>query len=580
MEFATLNALHAAVLIGELALAGVKRAVISPGSRSTALARAAVEHPTLQTYTILDERSAAFFALGLSKADGAPAILICTSGTAGANYFPAVIEAAKSGVPLLILTADRPTRLRHTCALQTMDQTQLYGNFTAFFADVPAAALNFDACFWVRCLARQAFDAATEFSAGPAHLNVPLEELSEFSADESRRAREVWSALQQTASTARHAAATPLAQEALAETRKRVDTSLCGLIVAGPGAAAARGEAATVFHLARKLGWPLLADVTSGLRFFDEPSLPFYDVFLRAENFASLAPDAVLHFGGFPTSKALANYLDHHRDAKTVRFGREIDRGDPLARDGIFVEANPADFCSALAETIGPSRDSLLLEPFQRAARGVREELSRPVGDDSPESEALFVREAVRSLPDAANVVFANSLPIRYGDALLSSEDGMRDVFALRGVSGIDGTISHAAGIAAASRKPTLLVCGDLAFLHDLTGLIAAANYAPTLTTLLLDNNGGGIFHFLPALENEDQTLFEAIHGTPHDLDLSATGALFGVDWSSLAHPAQFDTTMAASSGRPRVFHVRSSRGQNYAAHMTLIERLKKASGA
>jgi len=578
VNFPCLNDLHAAIILSELAEAGATRAVISPGSRSTALARAAVEHPMLQSYTIPDERSAAFFALGLSRADGVPAILICTSGTAGANYFPAVIEAAKSGVPLVILTADRPLRLRHTCALQTMDQSDLFGRFTNFFADAPEAALQSNTCAWLRNLARQAFDAATEFPAGPAHLNVPLDEPLEFEPREREEAAGIWNVLKNSTETSRQPETTEISAEALTKTRELATTSLCGLIVAGPDAIRARDEAAAVFHLARKLGWPLLADVTSGLRFHDEPSLPFYDIFLRTEEFPAIAPDAVIHFGGFPTSKALANYLDRHRDAVTVRVSGGMHGGDPLARGGWFVEARPADFCRALAETIGPSRDSLLLEPFQRAARGIREEIARIPCDELPECEAMFVREAVRSLPDAANVVLANSLPIRYADALLASEDGMRDVFALRGVSGIDGTISHAAGIAAASGKPTLLVCGDIAFLHDLNGLLAAARYAPSLTMLLLDNNGGGIFHFLPSLENEPRELFEAIHGTPHDLDLSTAGALFGMEYLQIADPSKLRGALSASSGRARVLHVRSSRERNHAAHTALIERLKQAS--
>lgn len=578
MNFSGINDLHAAIILGELADAGAKRAVISPGSRSTALARAAVEHPALTSYTILDERSAAFFALGLSKADGVPAILICTSGTAGANYFPTVIEAAKSGVPLVILTADRPLRLRHTCALQTMDQSDLFGRFTNFFADAPEAALESKTCAWLRNLTRQAFDAATEFSAGPTHLNVPLEEPREFTPREREEATRIWSVLQSSQATPRQSASSEISAEALAKTRELVTTSLCGLIVAGPGAAATSDEAAAVFHLARKLGWPLLADVTSGLRFFDEPSLPFYDVFLRAENFAGIAPDVVLHFGGFPTSKALATYLDRHRDGVTMRVSGEIHDGDPLAREGGFIEARPGDFCRALTEKIGPSRDSLLLEPFQRASRCVREELARTAGAEAGECEAIFVREAVRSLPDTANVVLANSLPIRYADALLSSEDGMRDTFALRGVSGIDGTISHAAGVAAAAEKPTLLVTGDLAFLHDLNGLAAAARYAPTLTILLLDNNGGGIFHFLPALAGENRKVFEAIHGTPHDLDLSAAGALFGVEFTHIAKPSHLRDALSVSAQRARVLRVGSSRERNHAAFSRLIERLKTSS--
>ncbi|MBU0508207.1 2-succinyl-5-enolpyruvyl-6-hydroxy-3-cyclohexene-1-carboxylic-acid synthase [bacterium] len=464
MNPVNVNLLHASVLIGELAKYGARRAVISPGSRSAPLAVAAHSFPGLKTYTILDERSAAFFALGLSKADGKPVILICTSGTAAANYFPAVIEASRWGVLLVVLTADRPAALRQTGAPQTIDQTHLYGNFVRFFADVPEAKLDIERCRAVQSIAAEACAAATGSNPGPVHLNVPLDEPLAPIPESATEVKRLWTALRDEA-TERPAPRieTEPPEGAMRPVRQLVTESLCGLIVAGPGAASSFEEAEPIFHLARKLGWPLLADVVSGVRLFDEPVAPFYDFFLRTEELAALAPDVVLHLGGFPTSKMLAQYLDRHRAAQTFRIGRSFQAGDPLFREGMFIESSPAIFCRELAKRLGPSRDSLLLEPFQRASRLVSEELEHVTRESNDDCEALVTLAALNALKEEWNIVLASSLPVRYGDALFATQGRLHRVYGLRGVNGIDGTLSHAAGIATASGRPTLLVTGDLA---------------------------------------------------------------------------------------------------------------------
>jgi 2-succinyl-5-enolpyruvyl-6-hydroxy-3-cyclohexene-1-carboxylate synthase len=568
------NLLQAAVLLRRLAACGAKRAVISPGSRSTPLALTAHNMPELQTYVLTDERAAGFLALGLSKADGAPAILICTSGTAAANYFPAIIEAAQSCVPLIALTADRPVALRGRGAPQTIEQVHLYGGYPRFFADVPEARLTLDHMRCVRTLSSQAYAAAMSVPAGPAHLNVPLDEPLAPIPEHQDEAEEIWRQIVLESDMPFHLQTSqPPTEDVVTAAGRRVSAALCGLIVAGPDAARTEDEAQAIHFLSRRLGWPVFADVTSGLRFLGEPVIPFYDIFLREDCLAALAPDVVLAFGAHPVSNALNAYLDRHHDAHTLRVQPDGRGRDPNSRAQETVVADAATFCLALSALVPASRDSLLYEPFRVASTRIRSALE---ANDLDLSEAHFVRAAVRSMPANANIILANSLSVRYADALCSAEGWPRRVFGMRGASGIDGTISHAVGVAAASQAPSLLVCGDLAFLHDLNGM-AAARFALNLTILLLNNDGGGIFHFLPLHGCENREVFEAIHGTPHGLNLATAADLFDVEWMTAQSPDHLRALLDRSRSRLRVIEVRISREDNTRTYAAFLRRLQKA---
>ncbi|HEY3293807.1 MAG TPA: 2-succinyl-5-enolpyruvyl-6-hydroxy-3-cyclohexene-1-carboxylic-acid synthase [bacterium] len=573
MNLPNVNYLHATVLLKQWMACGARRVVISPGSRSTPLALAAAELPELETYVLTDERSAAFFALGLSKSDGVPAILICTSGTAAANYFPAVIEAAQSAVPLIVLTADRPLTLRGSGAPQTMDQSHLYGGYARFFADLPEARLDLDHCRAVRSIAADAFSHAVTVPRGPVHLNVPLDEpLAPVLRDE-RVCHALWTELQ---AEGQIRISSRVPRVVSAETLRRLSIvlgdSLCGLIVAGVDAARSSEEAEALYLLSRQLGWPVFADVLSGLQGYGYPVFPHYDIFLRDEELAGLAPDVVLMFGGFPTSKALNVYLDRHRAANTIQVDSRGLPADPTFRANERIEADVAPLCHSLARASKSSRDSLILEPFRQAAFFIGTALEKDAAQ--AECEALYVLEAARAMPEQAAIVLASSMPVRYADALLGGK--AFHVYGLRGVNGIDGTISHAAGIAAASGKPTLLVTGDLAFIHDMNGLIAAVRHAPSLSIVLLNNNGGGIFHFLPVHKHENTAQFEKLHGTPHGLDLSAAGRLFGLEWQTAAGPQQAGDLLSQKHSGVRVIEVRTSREANHRAFSELVSRLGK----
>lgn len=560
------NCRHAHALLLQLAACGARRVVITPGSRSTPLAWTAVNLPEFATYTLIDERSAAFFALGLSKADGVPAILVCTSGTAAANYFPAVIEAAQAGTPLLLLTADRPAALRGRGAPQTINQDNLYGCYPRYFAELPAACDSGEHFARVQAIAAAAYTAATGNPPGPAHINVPLDEPLAPVPD-VQSIDFCFPELEEGAN-----AAAGSENPVSAEIVKRIDAALCGLIVLGPEAARTAADAEAIHRLGRTLGWPVMADILSGLRFHAPPVLPFYDVFLRDEHYAQLAPDVVLAFGRYPTSKTLNRYLNRHRAAFTVQFCGVNLPADPDNRATEFVKADAPECCGQISKSVTAARDSLLYAPFHDAASRMRAALNDTIAVEGGEAAAAF--HAVTALADDANAVLANSMAVRYADALCCANGRSRRAFGLRGANGIDGTISHAAGVAAASGKPTLLITGDLAFVHDCTGLMAAARFAPTLTILLLDNNGGGIFHYLPAADCETAEQFEQIHGTPHDANLRAAAELFGLKWTELQSP---DQIAAASFKGAQVFRLESRRETETARYKSILEKLMSA---
>lgn len=569
------NYLHAAVLLKELTACGVRRAVISPGSRSTPLAWTAESLSGLETTIIIDERSAAYFALGLAKAGRQPVALICTSGTAAVNYYPAVVEASQGCVPLILLTADRPAELRGTGAPQTIDQHGLYGRYVRSFIELPEPNPEAEPCRTVRNLARQIYFASMTEPLGPVHINVPFDEpLAPFPL-ETEICRSVWKEIQsgQVSPGAAPPAVDPPDPQELDRLTDALTTSQCGLIIAGPESARTKDEAAAVHALGRALGWPILADVVSGLRFFSDPVLPYYDIFLRDEIMKSIEPDVVLAFGAFPTSKVLNGYLDAHRSARTFRIQPHRLGQDPTFRATDFIQADPASLCRELTRLVTVSRDSLLLDPFMRVSGSISAALA---ANQESACEATVLREAVRTLPDDSRLMLASSLPVRYADALLAAEGRHVRVYAQRGANGIDGTVSAAAGVAAASDKPTLLVTGDLAFLHDLTGLTAAARHAPDLKILLLNNNGGGIFHFLPVAGFPEH--FEKLQATPHNLDLSAAKDLFGLDWQIINSPQEAqELFMKSGTGKPQVLEYRSDRRRNHEAFTGLIRKLMKA---
>jgi 2-succinyl-5-enolpyruvyl-6-hydroxy-3-cyclohexene-1-carboxylate synthase len=573
-------------LADELARAGVTDACISPGSRSTALVLALTRTPGLRPWVITDERSAAFFALGMAREQRRPVALLCTSGTAAANYLPAIVEASLSRIPLIVLTADRPPELRDVHAAQTIDQVRLFGSHVRFSVDA-ATPDDTDLDPYFRMLGCRAAAIARE-SAGPVHVNVPMreplidvgEESAELAGDASVRAdgnagragEDAWPSRPRTIV---HAAETLPPAAVLRELATALGGCERGLIVCGPGMAAddAKGD---VTRLAAHLGWPILADPLSGLRFGDHERacvIDAYDVLLRDGDFARThAPATILQLGMPPVSAALARFLAAGR-GRHVLVAPPAEWPDPLHRATDVVRATPGAFCAAITDRIVRAAGaSPWLASWTEAATRVRSALDRLLAEHDLTFEGAILARLQPLLPADTALHVGNSLPVRALDTFVGGGAKPLALFCNRGANGIDGVTSAALGAAAARTQPTALVTGDLSFLHDLGALQIAARHRLNLLVVVVNNDGGGIFSFLPQAELGER--FESLFATPHGLELTGAVTMCG----GRHRVVRSSSELAASVGdwvRERGLHVvevRIDRTRARALHARVVD--------
>lgn len=519
-----------------LAEAGVRHVCVSPGSRSTPLALAARREPRLRCSVHVDERSAGFFALGLARASRDPVALVCTSGTAAANYLPAVVEACHSRVPLVVLTADRPPELRDWDAGQTIDQLGLYGGAVRWFAELPVPSADPALQRYARSLGGRAVAEARgqRGAPGPVHLNWPLREPLDpppRSGGDDGPTPDERPALRASRSPA------TASREQIHELAALARGSRRGVVVCGP---LDPGDelADALMRLARRAGWPVLADPASSLRSgahvgMDSPVVAHGDLLLRDDAFAGAhAPDLVLRLGGTPVSKALRLWLEAAPPQRWIGVDPAGGFSDPSHLASEMLAVAPADLCRRWAALLDEPAEPAWLRSWlgadARAAAAVDAELAR----DDRLLEPRAVRELCQALPDDALLYVSNSMPIRHLDACLSRGPRRLRVLANRGANGIDGMVSSALGAAAAGVGRTLLLTGDLALLHDLAGLLAGRRHRLSLTIVVLDNDGGGIFSFLPIASHGEAAHFEELFRTPHGLDLSHAARLFGAAYA------------------------------------------------
>jgi 2-succinyl-5-enolpyruvyl-6-hydroxy-3-cyclohexene-1-carboxylate synthase len=571
------NTALASAMVEELARCGLRRAVVSPGSRSTPLALALWRQPAIEVTVLLDERSAGFFALGTALAGRSPAAVLCTSGSAAANLHPAVVEADEASVPLIVLTADRPPELRGIGAGQTIDQLKLYGEAVRWFCEVGTHEADDEGLLHFRSVACRGYaKAAGDPRPGPVHLNVPWREplapvpvegavsATDPLALEGRGERPLNSV----------SSSFPVPEHGLLEQLcERIAEEPRGVIVAGRQPDPALGE--PLARLASVSRYPILAEPTSHLRFGRHDRsrvISSYDLLAR-ERTEGREPRLLLRVGDMPTSKALRQWLATIEDLQQLVVDPIAEWRDPTRRAEHLVRADPADLAGRLAQLLAErGRDQEdAAEAFaagwtgaDRAARAaVRAEIAGLDGLSEP-GAWLTLGEA---LEDDDAVLAASSMPVRDLEAFLPSGPQRVQFFSNRGANGIDGLVSTAAGIAASGRR-TWAVLGDLALFHDLGGL-AAAREADGLNLLVLDNGGGGIFHFLPQEEALPAEEFEALLGTPTGLDPAGAADLFGL---SVAVPSSQDELHRTLAGDARMIVVRTDRGRNLELHRRLAE--------
>jgi 2-succinyl-5-enolpyruvyl-6-hydroxy-3-cyclohexene-1-carboxylate synthase len=533
---------YVGAFVDELARGGVRHACIAPGSRSTPLAMTIAAHPSLRTWMHLDERSAAFFALGLARASATPVVLVCTSGTAAANFLPAVVEANAAGVPLLVLTADRPPELRDVGAPQTIDQNRLFGSHAKWFVEVALPEASGEMLRYIRALACRATAATTAAPAGPVHLNFPFREPlvpAPVARPPGMRDAELlaWEGRPDGAPWVRVTDAPRVPDaEAVRRLAATLRTARRPLIVAGPQHDLSL--ASPLVELARTLDAPLLADPLSQLRWgaHDRSMIvDTYDAALRhAPTAAELGPDVVLRVGSVPASKPLQQFLLRHATAHHVVVDEER-WPDPLLLAAEMVHAQPRAFAQQLGDE---SRDGGAVEPgwlsrWSRMNESTRCALADYVGALDEPFEGRALAEVAALVPAGGTLFVSSSMPVRDLDTFARGDDRVLRVLANRGANGIDGVVSSALGAAAAARVsgggPLVLVIGDLALYHDLNGLLAARLHGLDATVVVLNNDGGGIFSFLPPSAHPAH--FEQLFGTPHGLTFAPAAELHGAQY-------------------------------------------------
>lgn len=563
------------IMVAGLADAGLEAVCIAPGSRSTPMALAFDAHPCIETFIHLDERCASFFALGMAQASGRPVALVCTSGTAALEFHAAVVEAKMAGVPLLVLTADRPPELRHSGANQTIDQVKMYGDHVLWAVDaaLPETDAPETALRNLRTLAARSYAVADGLRKGPVHINFPFRKPLEPEAPYRPRFD------RGQGSSIGRGELMPTTEQ-VEEIVGLVSSHERGWIVCGPWAGRPPcGLVDAVAELGRSSGYPIFADPLSGLRFGphteSSPIIGSYESFLQhATTFE--APQVVIRFGAAPTSKYLNEYLDRTVPTHQVHVRTSGVWADDSHRVNSYLQVDEAAFCRQVAEG------------FQRAPGGWGESVVAADEQCQRRQEQFLhgnwfdvaaVCAAIAALPDGSSLFVGNSLPVRHVDQFATPGRKRIEVYGNRGASGIDGIVSSALGVAAADQaRPMLLIVGDVSFYHDMNGLLAANRHGlDNAKILLLNNGGGGVFRRLPIAE--DSARFEELFLTPPGLDFAPAAAMYGFEYRYIHDQDRvaLDEALCASLGgdRPTIIEVRTDGARDERLRRELIHSLK-----
>jgi 2-succinyl-5-enolpyruvyl-6-hydroxy-3-cyclohexene-1-carboxylate synthase len=538
----------AATFVDELAAQGIEYACLSPGSRSAPIAMALQRHPRIKVIVQIDERSSSFFGLGLGKATGKPAVLLCTSGTAAAEFHAAVVEASYSRTPLIVLTADRPPELRDVGANQAIDQQHLYGSAVRWFCD-PGTPVDIPGAprMWRRLAAR----AVAEAAGGPVHLNLPFREPlvpppGQVPSAQGDAAQSI---------TSGRILPTPAQLASLASALQRARRPL---VVAGEMRDGERLAPALT-----RLGLPVLAEPGSQLRRPETGgAVESYEALLRAGWSLEHGPDLVIRVGGTPTSRAMNAWL---AAAAAPTFLIDPDHlwrdQDQVAR--YVVACDP----QALLEALPPVSRTTWRDEWVSAGKKAGAAISATL-ISTPLHEGHIVRALASRMPDSAQVFIGSSMPIRAADSFWPLARSQQRFYGNRGASGIDGLVSTGLGIATGrSAVPTILLLGDLSLYHDMNGLWAIGRHAVKATIVVCDNNGGGVFNFLPQAQHPD--VFEEIFATPLGLDFAQVARLYGLVYSPVTERSGLEPAIsdAIDKSTPTMVVVKFKRDDSVSGH-------------
>ena len=556
-------------LVDEWARAGVTDAVVAPGSRSTPLALALAGDARVRVHVLLDERSAAGFALGLGHATGRPAVVCCTSGTAGAHFHGTVLEAHHGRVPIIVCTADRPPELQDVGAGQTVDQQRLFGDAVRWFHDPGVPIDGPGAVSTWRHLGARSVAHAVGPVAGPVHLNLPFREplLREGTAPagtetSARPGDAPWVASMVGPPTATDAQVDALVDAVRVTTR--------GVVAAGWGAGL---SPAVADRFLDATGWPLLADPLSNLRAplaSDPVVVSTYDAVLRGEAAASvLTPDLVVRVGAPLTSAAARRVLDVASACWLV----DPDDAwlDPARASTVRLRCDADDLLTRAADRLGRSgARSDWTRRWAEVDRIARDAIDTHCDADDVLFEGRIARDVVASVPEGGSLFVASSMPVRDVESFAAPRDGIQ-VLANRGTNGIDGVVSTVLGVAAGSARPTVGLLGDLCFLHDSNGLLGSVARGVDATLVVVDNDGGGIFSFLPQASSPSVPAadFELLFGTPHGIDLTMLASVHGIPCTVVTEAGVVGPAVAeaVAAGGVQLVLARTDRATNVVRH-------------
>ena len=582
---------YIAALVDEFYQLGVRHAVFSPGSRSTTMAMLFTEHEGFETYMNIDERSASFMALGIAKAHKEPTVLVCTSGSAVAHYLPAILEAQYSGVPLVILSADRPHTLLHVGAPQTVDQQKIFGTAVNYYEElaVPQEAHYYT---YPRQVARKAYMKAMDTKKGPVHINVPLFEplVPELDSKHFEAGRSPFNVVKphyrsgcnyDNLSRISHVNNTSSKHDNFLARYKNI------LILAGPQIDVA--EANSILSFATTLQAPILADPLSNVRrcnktdaidanhefainrsndtdvtqkkYFSDVVISTYDAFLAdKELWPILKPDCVIQFGQIVVSKRVQQMVASWDNVEYIEVNPTMDSMNPTGKTTMHMQASIDIFTNLY----GVQNDSqAYLGKWQHLETAGKEKLGTAIEEPSC-FEGRTIRELQQHISDNAQVLVANSMTIRDFDYFWFSGESTAVLYGNRGVNGIDGTISTALGLAT-NGLPTYLVTGDLSLFHDLNGLAVAKTHNLNLTIILHNNDGGGIFEYLPQKGTKH---FDYLFSTSQGLDYSGAAKLYGCGYTKIASPDELSTVLANVSSESGVHIIEIPTNREYSRQL------------
>jgi len=548
---------------------------ISPGSRSTPLTVAVAHNKKAISKVFYDERGAAFHALGFARATGKPAVLICTSGTAAANYYPAIIEAHQDSIPLIILTADRPPELRATAANQTIDQVKMFGNYVNWYFELPVPDENISPQFALTTV-DQAYFKSMHPQKGPIHINCMFRE--PFLSEKQNALTEEFLNWQ---NSGKPYTSYPVLNNKLLpdlELFEKINRTKHGIIVAGKLDNNSDSEA--VLEFAKKSGFPIFADITSGLRvgYKSDSIIEYFDLMLLSETFNnSLEPDLIIQFGKRFVSKRLLTFLSKLKPKNYLVVDESTDRFDPAHIVSHRIVGNISQFCKSYVPSNKNNIDKVWNEQINKTNKIVGDLINSEFNSNIKLSEISIARIISQNNPENSGLYLASSMPVRDMDMFAEKRNKNIYIASNRGASGIDGTIASAIGFAEGKKTAVTLVIGDLAFIHDLNSLYQLTSSKYPVTIVLLNNSGGGIFSFLTIADQKD--VFEKYFSTPHDLTFNSTADLFKLKYYRPQNSKEFIDSYKSAivQKKSAIIEISIDKNDNFKLHKNFYNKVIKS---